>query len=504
MTTMRKLIRAQINTLGDDEVEVVMSTAALARDGHVLIPQGCVLDNYRANPICLWSHDPDKPVGNAETVGVGADQIAARVRFAPTGISRKADEVRGLTKAGVIRAVSVGFEPIEMEPLDPKKPRGGQRITKWELLELSFVSVPADPGAVVTARANGEKTVAEWKVGAARDLPVEDNDDWDGGAAQKSIFEWAGGDDFDAAKARQGFLVYDASAPEKRGSYKLPIAHVVDGKLKVPTGAIRAAASRLPDTDIPDEVKEKAQAVLDAYKKEAGIGEDDDKRGTRRPKTRSGRANRVRVGGKIIFQRGLYAVAELCYLFECLGHHVDMAKFEAAIEGDESEVPAMLAAVLTDLGDTLLAMTKEEVTEALAGHDCEPGEEEDDDVVLVVEEREHIAAAKSPAVRAFRRGLAHAKVRSGKTLSADTAQCLRDAMACHEEAMDHHRGAMRKHREGVKAVADMMNRAGVSDPDSDATQTVQKADGTQVDEGSRMGADYRRRQADALALVAFR
>ncbi|KUR73861.1 HK97 family phage prohead protease [Novosphingobium sp. FSW06-99] len=153
---IRKLIAAQISNLGPDEVEVVMSTSALARDGHVLVPQGCQLANYRANPIVLWSHSPDHPIGNAENISVGSNQIGARIRFAPTGISHKADEIRGLTKAGIIRAVSVGFDPIDMVPLDPKKPRGGQRITAWELLELSFVSVPADTGAVVTARAARE------------------------------------------------------------------------------------------------------------------------------------------------------------------------------------------------------------------------------------------------------------------------------------------------------------------------------------------------------------
>lgn len=150
---MRFLVPAEISTLGDDEVRVIMSTAALARDGHILMPQGCQLANYRKNPIVLWSHNADQPVGNAEDIAAGASQIAARVRFAPLGISPKADEIRGLTKAGVIRCTSISFDPITMKPRDPKNPRGGQVISVWELLEMSFVSIPSDTGAIVTARA---------------------------------------------------------------------------------------------------------------------------------------------------------------------------------------------------------------------------------------------------------------------------------------------------------------------------------------------------------------
>jgi antitoxin component HigA of HigAB toxin-antitoxin module len=92
-------------------------------------------------------------------------------------------------------------------------------------------------------------------------------------------------------------------------------------------------------------------------------------------------------------------------------------------------------------------------------------------------------------------------MRAGKSLSAESIRCLREAKAYHEDAMDLHRSAMRKHKEGVAAVDDMMDRAGVSDPESDATQTVQKSDGTKVDEGSRaLTLDFRRRQADILAL----
>ncbi len=493
--TLRKLIQAQITSLGEREVEVVMSTAALARDGHVLLPQGCQLRNYLANPIALWSHDPDQPVGNAENILVEAGQITARAIFAPAGISAKADEVCGLVKAAVIRAVSIGFDIIDSEPLDPKRPRGGQRITKWELLELSFVSVPADVGAVVAARSNGDNIVSDWKTGAAKGLPIEDSDDWDGAAAADSIFAWAGGKDFDPAKARQGFLVYDASAPSDRDAYKLPIAHVVDDKLTVPKGAIRAAASRLPQTDIPDQVKTAAGEILDHYREAAGIGEEN--RSARAPRTRQTRVtNGVR--GRLTIKRGLYAVAELCWLFECLGYEVDAAKFESAIEGDDSKVPAMLAAVFHDLGEVLLAMSQEEIAEALAGHDVEPGLDEGDDV-LVVEARAHIAAAKTPKVRAFRRALAHLKQRAGKTLSAESVRAIRAAKAHHEAGIEMSRSAIQTHKKGLAALDDLMDSAGAGDEDDpDAGPAVVTDD----DADRAFSADFRRRQADALALRA--
>lgn len=112
----------------------------------------------------------------------------------------------------------------------------------------------------VTRSADGD-----WSCGAARDLPIDEEGAWDGAAAEASIFEHAGGDDFDPAIARTGFLAYDASAPKLRGSYKLPFARVADGKLTAMASGIRAAASRLPDADVSDSVKTTARAVLDHY-----------------------------------------------------------------------------------------------------------------------------------------------------------------------------------------------------------------------------------------------
>lgn len=105
-----------------------------------------------------------------------------------------------------------------------------------------------------------------WRVGADRDLPIRERDSWDGDAVRERIFSWAGWPDSpDPDRAKRAFLVYNDEEPELKGSYKLPFADVVDGELYAITAGIRAAASRLPQTDIPEDVKERARSVLDSY-----------------------------------------------------------------------------------------------------------------------------------------------------------------------------------------------------------------------------------------------
>jgi hypothetical protein len=104
-----------------------------------------------------------------------------------------------------------------------------------------------------------------WKVGAARDLPLLDDNDagWDGPAAEKSIF---GDGDTVPADARRAFLVYDASAPDLKGSYKLPFAvRKDDGKLYASRAGLRIAATRIPKTDADEAALTRARAVVDGY-----------------------------------------------------------------------------------------------------------------------------------------------------------------------------------------------------------------------------------------------
>lgn len=148
------------------------------------------------------------------------------------------------------------------------------------------------------------------------------------------------------------------------------------------------------------------------------------------------------------FQRGLYDVAQLCSLLCSLGYCHESAEYEAALEGDASEVPAMLGESLVALGEALKAMAVEEIDELLASHE---GDEDDDETsvearALSAEQRAHIAAGATPRARAWRAGIAI--MRAGKALSASNSEKLEAAESHHDRAMKHSR-ALGEHHEAV-------------------------------------------------------
>jgi HK97 family phage prohead protease len=77
----------------------------------------------------------------------------------------------------------------------------------------------------------------------------------------------------------------------------------------------------------------------------------------------------LKAAGKPAFKRGLYECATLAQILSGLGYCHDTAAWEAEVEGDNSQVPAMIGAALQQLGAALIAMTTEEVAELLAQHD---------------------------------------------------------------------------------------------------------------------------------------
>ena len=153
MVLKRKLYSGAAEALAENrQVVVVISTDDVDRQGDIVVQDGIVLDAYRANPVVLWQHDAMLPIARCVEIGITDGRLRALVQFPPEGTSEKADEVYGLIRSGVINASSIGFLPIDAEPVAEKQPWAGQRFLKCELLEFSFVSVPANRGATVTER----------------------------------------------------------------------------------------------------------------------------------------------------------------------------------------------------------------------------------------------------------------------------------------------------------------------------------------------------------------
>jgi HK97 family phage prohead protease len=143
--------------LGERQIRIVASDATRDRAGDILDPLGCDLTAYRKNPVILFGHDARNPVARAIEIGKTSQSVTAKVQFPNEGDNDESDRIYRLVKGGTISAVSVGFSPVESTPLR----NGGVKYTKWELLEISLVSVPCNPNAVVTARSLPDEDIRE-------------------------------------------------------------------------------------------------------------------------------------------------------------------------------------------------------------------------------------------------------------------------------------------------------------------------------------------------------
>jgi hypothetical protein len=75
-----------------------------------------------------------------------------------------------------------------------------------------------------------------------QDLPLADQDrEWDGGAAEKRVRKWADAEDEPNQKYRDAHVWYDSDNKDNFTAYKLLIADVIDGKLKVVPRGVMAA-----------------------------------------------------------------------------------------------------------------------------------------------------------------------------------------------------------------------------------------------------------------------
>lgn len=118
------------------------STTSKDRAGDVIVPDAWNkggLQNFTKNPILLFNHKYDQPIGKVTDVTV--DDNGLKIKGV---ISKEAGNVYGLVKEGVLSTFSVGFLVKDAEY---DKVAEGLIIKDAELLEVSVVSVPCNQDA---------------------------------------------------------------------------------------------------------------------------------------------------------------------------------------------------------------------------------------------------------------------------------------------------------------------------------------------------------------------
>lgn len=134
----------------DEDARVIRGVATSPtpdRMGDIVEPLGVSFKN----PLpLLWQHNHQKPIGTVKFDKPTKDGITFEASLAaidePGALKDRVDEAWQSVKAGIVRAVSIGFRALEYSLLK----EGGYRFTKSEVIELSLVTIPANSDATIT------------------------------------------------------------------------------------------------------------------------------------------------------------------------------------------------------------------------------------------------------------------------------------------------------------------------------------------------------------------
>lgn len=235
----------------------VATDETIDREGEQISIDGWELDDFKKNPVMLWSHDPYTPnIGSWEnirfrTVG-GVKKLTMEPKFHRLGeLSRL---IADMVEQGFLRTLSVGFQALQKE---------GNRFTKQKLLETSFVNIPANPQATQLAYSKGysrevvnklfrcddslsEKSVVPFK----ETPPMPKAEEWEAATQIAAVA--------DIKELKIISTWYDSEKPEIKTSYKLP-HHQAGGDNEVVWRGVVAAMGALlgarGGVKIPDEDK---------------------------------------------------------------------------------------------------------------------------------------------------------------------------------------------------------------------------------------------------------
>lgn len=126
------------------------STPKIDRQSDTVDPLGA---RFKLPLPLLLQHNASQPIG--QIVGATVDKTGIRVEGKiteptadmPLGLASRLREAWSSIKAGLITSLSIGFIPLEYAP----NQKGGLDIASWDWMELSLVTIPAQPDATISS-----------------------------------------------------------------------------------------------------------------------------------------------------------------------------------------------------------------------------------------------------------------------------------------------------------------------------------------------------------------
>ncbi|WP_286949223.1 MULTISPECIES: prohead protease/major capsid protein fusion protein [Brevundimonas] len=148
-------------------VEVIISTGVRRRtwfgyEELEVSPEACDISRVALGQVRALDHHNDRQidavVGSVVEARFEGPNLVGRIVFADTDIGRK---VEGMVARGELTGISCGYTIETFELVGIEDDREIWRATRWSLMEVSFVSVPADANAGVRSAGQSPGTPGE-------------------------------------------------------------------------------------------------------------------------------------------------------------------------------------------------------------------------------------------------------------------------------------------------------------------------------------------------------
>jgi len=153
-----KFLKLAEEQTGEAVIEGYANYNALDSVNERLDPQSMVLDRYKKNPILLFNHNVDYPIGKVTEIEAKPEGVYVKACVSASSDSR-VKYIHDLVADGTLKTFSVRFTAKDAIP-DPDN-QSATLFKNWELQEVSIVSIPMQMDSVFSF--TGVKSFHEMK-----------------------------------------------------------------------------------------------------------------------------------------------------------------------------------------------------------------------------------------------------------------------------------------------------------------------------------------------------